>query len=96
MVLFEQLPVNSWLVVETFDVRPRDQLDEVLVAASVLSQNCHVIGAFIVRVLRKAAAGRDVHLAAYDWLDARVFRQAIEVDYAVHAAVVGDSEAVHA
>ena len=38
----------------------------------------------------------DIHLAADNWLDFVLLSNLIEVDRAVHAAVVGDGKAIHA
>ena len=43
-------------------------------------------------LLIKARARRDIDLAADDRLHARGFRRAVEVDHAVHVAVVGDGD----
>src|SRR5882724_6044636 len=94
-MLRQQLVVDPGFVVVALEVRPRDQLDEVLVAGFVADEDREVVGAFVAAVLRAAllaAARRDVELAAHDRLHAGLLRREIEIDRAEEIAVVGQRD----
>ena len=95
-VLLKNLAVDARLVVEAFEVCLGDELDKVVVSALVVREHGHVIGRFVVGAALVAAVRGDVHLTADDGFDAMLIGNLIKVDCAVHAAVVGDGEAVHA
>ena len=70
-------------------------MHQVLIALVVLAQENEMAviaacGGFV------QAVAANVHLAADDGLDARVLHGGVEVDGAVHHAVVGDGAHVHA
>ena len=94
--LFQNLAIHAGLVVEAFQMRARDQLDQVLVAGIVLGEDGHVVRAALVGVSVVPTAGRDVHFASDDGLDALGLGELVEVYRAVHPAVIGNGEAVHA
>ena len=95
-MLLENLAVDARLVVEAFEVCLRDELDKVVIATLVVGEHSHVEGRLIVGAAFVTAVRGDVHLAADDGLDSMLVGNLIEVDRSVHAAVVGDCEAVHA
>ena len=94
-VCLKDLPVHPGLVVEPLQVRGGDQLDEVPVAGVALGEDGHVVWAAFVGVALVPAARCDVHLASDDRANALGLGVLVEVDRSVHAAVVGDGEAVH-
>ena len=89
----QQLKVDAGLDVEALGKRLGDHVGEVAVALLVLAQKDEVarLGVKLV-LLVKARAGRDVDLAADDGLDALGLARAVEVDRAVHHAVVGHGD----
>ncbi len=87
-VPFEELPVHPGFVVVAFEVRLRDQGDEVLVAALVLRQQRQVVGRLLPRVTGVPRAGRHVRLDADDGLDAARLRFQVEVDGPVERPVI--------
>ena len=96
VVLLQQLFIHPRLVVEAFQVGFGGQLDQVLVAGLVLGQQDQVVVVFIAGVAAEVAARGDIDLAADDGLDAGLSGCLVELDDAVHHAVVGDGQAVHA
>ena len=96
MELFQQGTVYSRLVVEPFQVGLGDQLDEVLVAGPVLGQDREVEGRLVPGVPVEPAAGSHVHLAPDYRFDAGALGGFVEVDGAVHPAVIRDRQAAHA
>ena len=94
-VLRQQLAVYARLVVEAFQVRLGDELDQIVVPPLAVRKQRHVVGRLVVRIALVAAGGRDIGFAADYGLDARFLRDLVKVDRAVHPAVVRDGEAVH-
>ena len=98
-VLREQFLVDPRLVVVALKLSGGGQAHEVLVTGLVLGQEHEMVvrllaaraGLFLV-----PAAGRDVHLAANDWLDVPGAGCAVKIDRAEHRPVVGDRERTEA
>ena len=105
-VLLEQLPVHPGLVVVALHEGEARELDQVLVAGLVLGQQREVVVELLAalgvatRVVDPAAAGRSlaavvvghVGLGADDRLDPLLVALAVEVERAVHVAVIGDAD----
>src|SRR5699024_6397209 len=106
-VLVEQLPVETRLVVVTLEERIGRGLDEVLIALRCLRQHCEVVvellalvAAFTATIIDLAAAhwsfmatvARHVGLDANYRVDAFVVARLVEVENAVHVAMVGDTD----
>jgi len=105
-VFGENLPVDSGLVVVALEIRAAGELDEVLVTDVVLCEQRQVVvelGAAIgvaARIVDAAAPARTlearlvrhVRLTTDDRRDTRVVRRLVEVEDAVHVAVVGDAD----
>ncbi len=105
-VLLQQLPVHPRLVVVALHEGEAGQLDEVLVAGLVLGQQGEVV--VELRAALGVAAGvvdapasggtfrtmimGHVGLGADDRLDALLVALAVEVERAVHVAVIGDAD----
>ena len=93
VILLQQFVVRPRLVVEAFQLRLRRQLDEILVALVVFRQKREVVLPVVqLRLAVEARAGRHVHLAAQDRLDAPLARFFIELDGAVKYAVIGEAD----
>ena len=96
-VLAQQRPVDARLDVEALGEAHGDEIAEVAVARLVLAQQDEVGVAVVDAVLAVGQrAGRDIDLAAGYGLDAGLAAGAVEVDRAVHDAVVGDGQRVEA
>ena len=97
VVLAQEVLVDARLVVHALDVGQRDELDEVAVARLVLREQDQMVvaDAIDLAVLLARARGH-IDLAADDGLHALLLCLFVEVDDAVHGAVVGDGDAVHA
>ena len=95
VVLFEQLLVDARLVIEPLGKRVGDHLAEVVVAFEVLGQQDQVVAGLLVLVLLEAVF-HHVDLAAQNRLDPGVRGGIVEVLDAVHVAVVGNGDGVHA
>jgi len=93
-MILEQLLVDARVVIKTFEERLRVQELEVLVTLHVLGQKDQVVIFALGLVLHRRR--RDVGLAAEDGLDAGVLGLLVEVDHAVHVAVVGERHRFHA
>ena len=88
-MLLQQVEVNTGLVVKALGKACRAQLDEILVAGHVFTQQNQMPGLIVQLVdLVKAAAGSHVQLAADDGLDPGLFGGLVEIHAAVHDAVV--------
>lgn len=97
VVLAQEVLVDARLVVHALDVGQRDELDEIAIARLVLrEQDQMVVADAIDLAVFLARARGHVDLAADDGLHALLLCLFIEVDDAVHGAVVGDGDAVHA
>ncbi len=101
-VVVEKLPVDAGLVVVALEIGPTRQLDEVLVTDLVLGQQAQVIVelariGLAARVVETPSALRPlaamivghIGLGADDRLDADILACLVEVEDAVHVAVVG-------
>ena len=71
-------------------MRGGDQLNQVLVAGVVLAEQGQMMGAALAGVLIPVAVVGDVDFAAQDRFDALFPAFGIEINDAVHRAVVGD------
>ena len=105
-VLLEQLPVDPRLVVVALEERQARELDQIAIAGFVLGQQGEVVvelfAAFGVaaRVVDAAASGRPfgavvvghVGLGADDRLDALLAAFLVELERAVHVAVIGHAD----
>ena len=93
VVLLQQGAVDAGLVVEALGKAPGDHIDEIAVADLVFAQQDEVVGGGIQPVdLIEAGAGGHIDLAADDGADALLFALLVEIDDAVHHAVVGDGD----
>ena len=95
-VLLQYFPVHPGSIVEPFQVGHGHQLDQVLITAITLCQDCHVVRSFLVGIAFVPTFGSDIHLAADNRFDSGGFCDLVEVDGPVHPAVVGNGEAIHA
>ncbi len=96
-VRFQQLAIDARFVVEAFELGLRDQLHQVLVAGLVPGQRREMIR-FAVLLMHPLGALTLCHiqLAADDRFDTVLVGCLVELDHAVHRAMVGDGQAVHA
>jgi hypothetical protein len=96
-VLREDFLVDARLVVEAIEMRRRNQLNEVFVAHLVLRQQNQMIGgvAGVGGFLVEARARRDVGLATDDRLKPLLLRGLVELDGAVHVAMIGHRHRRH-
>ena len=89
-VLAQQLHVDARLHVEAFGKRERHHMNEVFVAGHVLAQQDKMAVPLAVDIAAVVARmRREIDLAADDRVNALRLAGAVEVDYAVHDAVVG-------
>ena len=95
VILFDQLLVDTRLVIESLGKRVGDHLAEVVIAFEVLGQQDQVVAGLLVLVLLEAVF-HHVDLAAQNRLDPGVRGGIVEVLDAVHVAVVGNGDGVHA
>ena len=96
MVEFKKLSIHSGLIVESLEVTLGDQLEQIAIARLILGQQSKMIGGFVGWVSAAAIGRGDIDFAADDWFYACLLSSYIEIDYAIHGAVVSDSQAVHA
>ena len=94
-MLAEQFLINSWFVIETFEVPFRDKLDEVLVPFLVFTENNQMMRAAAGGIAIEPAGFRDVHLAANDRLDTVLGRGFVESDCAKKIPMIGHSHRRH-
>ncbi len=93
VVLLEQLEVDARLLEEPVEVRVRRHLDQVAVPLRALGQQREVVDVVLVAAGPVVAARRDhVGLGADDRGQVGVARGPVEVEDAVHVAVVGDAD----
>ena len=95
VVLFDQLLVDTRLVIESLGKRVGDHLAEVVIAFEVLGQQDQVVAGLLVLVLLETVF-HHVDLAAQNRLDPGVRGGVVKVLDAVHVAVVGNGDGVHA
>ena len=92
-MLGQELLVDARLVIIAVQVGGGRELDEVFVAGLVLHQQAEVMILFAVAGLTfQAGAGRHVHFAADDGLDALGAGRLVKLNHPVHRPVVGDGE----
>ena len=95
-VLGQDLLVDARPVVHPLHLADRAEPHEVDVALVVGGEEGEVVGVAVDASLTKEArAGRNVDLAADDRLDPCVFARLVEVNRAVHDAVVGETDRGH-
>ncbi|MBA7690661.1 hypothetical protein ES703_99192 [subsurface metagenome] len=95
MVLLQQFLIYSRLIVETFQVGFGGKLNQVLVSGLVFGEEDEVVVVFISSAAAGEAVRGDIDLAADNRLDADFPGCLVELNHAVHHAVVGDGQAVH-
>src|SRR6267143_1812170 len=101
----EQVVVNAWLVVKTFEKSRGHQLDQVVVTLQRFAEQHQVVAAARARLALGAlsavasirlfaalmtAAARDVHFAADDRLDVALARFIEKISRGEQVAVVGN------
>ena len=89
VVLFQQLLIHTGLGIKAFHEGGGDHLDQVFVTGLVFAQQDQMVVAVDLVHLVKASAGRHIDFAADNGLDARLFCRLVELQAAVHDAVVG-------
>src|SRR5437879_4621194 len=95
-MLGQDLLVDAGLVVHPLHLADRAELHEVEVALVARGEQGEVAGVAVDAALaQEARAGRDVDLAAHNRLDSGFLARLVEVDGAVHDAVVGDGQGGH-
>jgi hypothetical protein len=96
-VLAEDLLVDARLVIESLDVGPGYQADEVSVPLVRFGQQNEVMRLFRARLRLSVmpGSGGHIHLGAYDGLDPFPVRLLVEVHRADHAPVVGQRHGGH-
>ena len=106
VVLLEKLPVDLGLHVVPLEKRSARELDEVLVARGILGQRREVVvglsAAFglATGIVHTAPTGGAlgttvvglIELGPDDWLHANVFGRLVEIEDAVHVAVIGNAD----
>ena len=104
MQLAEELPIETRLVVVALKIRPTRKLHEVAVAGIGLGQERQVVVelfAFsLVTIVEPPAPDRalvtrfrrHIGLGTNDWFDALLLAGFVEVENAVHVAVVGNPD----
>ncbi len=93
--MLQELFVHARLVIETVEVRPGIELDEILIACLVFGEQQQVAVIFVADVTAQVAVGSDIDLTANDGLDTRFLRRLVKLDDPVHHAVVANGEAIH-
>ena len=94
MALAQQLHVDARLVIIAFDEARGAELDEVLVTLLGFAQQNQVRAS--ARRAVETAARRNIDLAPDHRMDSRLVAGLIEIHHAVHHAVVGDGQRLHA
>ena len=94
-MFFQKLIVDARAVVEAARKALRNQIDEVLIALLVFAQQDEMAvfagaGQLFVHIFA------DIDLAADDRMNAAFLGLLIELDHAVHDAVIGDGAVLHA
>ncbi len=95
VVLLQKFSVHSRPVIEALKVRLGYELDKVLVAGIIFGQENEMIVVSISYIASGATSRGDVYLTADDGLYPRLPGGTIELDDAIHGAVVGYRQAVH-
>ena len=91
VVLLQYFIIDTRLIVETLEVADGNDVAQVLIALEVFRQEDQVIGKPCLLVLVEAAARGHIDLAADDRLEPGVLHLHVEVQHAVHVAMVRDS-----
>ncbi len=92
-VLPKQIRVDARLVVKPLGVAHGDHVGEVFVPLHILAQQHQMARLVVQPVLPvKPGPGSHIHLTADDRMDPRRLTGLVEVDGAVHIAVVGDGD----
>ena len=94
-VLCQEFPVYARPVVKTLEVGGGDKLDEIFIPGLVLRQQDEVVRLFIGGGPAGAAGRRQVRFAADDGFYPLFDAFVVELDCALHDAVVGYRQAVH-
>ena len=97
VMFFQEFMVHAGIIIEAFQLGGAGDLEQVLIADFVLSQQQQVIAVLVfLRVAVGHAAGGYIGFESQDRFDAGVFAGVIELDHTKHGAVVGDRQRVHA
>ena len=92
----EKLLINPGLIVKSLEVARSDQLEQIAVAPFVLDQQSEMMEGLASWLPATAIGLGDIDFAADDRFYASFLSCYIEIDDAVHVAVVSDSKAIHA
>ena len=98
MVRLQHFIINTGFIIKSIDEALRHDLHQVLITLVVLGQQHQMIVAVLpVRGFSvKSGTGRHIYLASDDGFDSHLSGRPVEIDHAVHDAMVRDSHAVHA
>ena len=94
-VFFEEFLVDAGLVIEAFERCFGGEFHQVLVADLIFGEGDEVVIAVAFGVPVGAFAGRHVHFTANKWVYACLLALLIELERAVHHAVVGQGDGGH-
>ena len=95
-VLPQEVLVDPRPEVEAVNITLRDDLDQVAVTLLGLGKQYEVARvAVLARFLVVHRPRSRIHLAADDWLDARLFAGFIEIDHTEHGAMISNGARIH-
>ena len=94
MILLKKLLVYTGLGIKALHEGSGHHLDEVLIAGLILAEQDKMVVAVDFVDFIEAGAGGHIDFAADDGLDACLFCSLIELDTAVHDAVVRDGDGI--
>lgn len=87
--------IYAGFVIEAVEVAGGDELDQILVTLFVLAEQDEMVRAFRAGAAIFVIVGRDVHLAADDWLYAVRRGLMVEIRGGEEISVVGDGDRRH-
>ncbi|MBA7631797.1 hypothetical protein ES703_39333 [subsurface metagenome] len=95
LVLLQKFFIHPWPVVKALKMRLGYELDKVLVAGVIFSEENEMIMVSVSYIAARATSWRKVNLTADDGLDTHLPGGTVELNDAIHGAVVGYRQTVH-
>ena len=92
----KELVVHTRLVIEALEKARGNKLDEITIAFVIFAKKNEMVRAFGIGTTVFMIVGRDVNLAANDWLHAMRRRLVIEIRRREQVAVIGNRYCGHA
>jgi hypothetical protein len=95
-VLAQKIPINTRLIIKTFQIARRDQLHQVAIAFYIFRQKNQMVSGVITPLFfLQTAPGSHIHLTSQEGLYPLLLRLFVKIYHSVHVAVIRNRNSRH-